>query len=175
MLTLGSLFDGIGGWQLAALHNGIKPVWSSEIEKFPIAVTKIRFPDTIQLGDVRNIDGGKITPVDIICAGSPCQGLSVANGARNGLADERSGLFGQAIRIIREMRNATGGKYPRFFAWENVPGCFSANRGADFRAVLEEISATEIPIPQSKKWAECGLVRGNECEIAWRCLDAQYS
>ena len=95
-LTLGSLFDGIGGWQLAAVHAGVRPVWSSEIEAFPLEVTRRHFPDTIQLGDVTKIDGGKVQPVDIICAGSPCQDLSVA-GKRAGLAGGRSGLFGRAV------------------------------------------------------------------------------
>lgn len=76
MLTLGSLFDGIGGWQLAAIRNGVKPVWSAEIERFPIEVTKHHFPETKQLGDVRNINGAEIEPVDIVCAGSPCQNFS---------------------------------------------------------------------------------------------------
>lgn len=108
MLTLGSLFDGIGGWQIAAVKNGVKPIWSSEIEPFPLAVTKLRFPDTVQLGDITKIDGAKIPPLDIVCMGSPCQDLSIA-GKREGLEGERSGLFRDAIRIIRAMRNATGG------------------------------------------------------------------
>ena len=173
MLTLGSLFDGIGGWQLAAIHNGVKPVWSSEIEKFPLELTKVRFPETIQLGDVTKIDGAKIPPVDIICAGSPCQDLSVA-GKREGLKGERSGLFRTAVDIVFGMRNATGGKYPRFFVWENVPGAFNSNKGFDFRAVLEEIGQTEIPMPDKNKWAENGLVQLPGCEIAWRILDAQW-
>ena len=108
MLTLGSLFDGIGGWQVSGIKAGVKPVWSSEIESFPLAVTKLRFPSTIQLGDITKIDGAKIQPVDIICMGSPCQDLSIA-GKREGLDGERSGLFRDAIRIVRAMRNATGG------------------------------------------------------------------
>ena len=101
-LTLGSLFDGLGGWQLAAFHNGVRPVWSSEIEAFPIAVTKKHFPDTLQLGDINRLNGAEIPPVAIICAGSPCQGLSIS-GKKKGLKDERSGLFRQAINSIREM------------------------------------------------------------------------
>ena len=107
-LTLGSLFDGIGGWCLAAEHTGIRAVWSSEIEKFPLAVTKVRFPYVKQLGDVTKIDPTKIEPVDIICAGSPCQDLSIA-GKREGLAGERSGLFRTAISIVHRMRMYTGG------------------------------------------------------------------
>ena len=147
-LTLGSLFDGLGGWQLAALHNGVRPVWSSEIEAFPIAVTKKHFPDTLQLGDINKLNGAEIPPVDIICAGSPCQGLSIS-GKKKGLNDERSGLFRQAINIVREMRNSTNGEYPKFFIWENVPGAFSTNNRHDFKAVLQEITETEIPIPAS--------------------------
>ena len=110
MLTLGSLFDGVGGWQLAGIRNGIKPIWSAEIEPFPIAVTKEHFPETIQLGDVTKIDGSKIPAVDIICMGSPCQDLSIANGSgRKGLEGEKSGLFFEAIRIVRQMRMSSGG------------------------------------------------------------------
>jgi len=172
-LTLGSLFDGIGGWQLAAVHAGIKPVWSAEIEAFPCDVTRRHFPDTLQLGDVTKIDGAEIPPVDIICAGSPCQDLSVA-GKRAGLAGERSGLFVRAVDIVRQMRRATGGKQPRFFVWENVPGAFSSNHRRDFQAVLETIGEAEIPMPPSGRWADAGLVRTDAADIAWRVLDAQY-
>jgi DNA (cytosine-5)-methyltransferase 1 len=173
MLTLGSLFDGIGGWQLAAIHAGVKPVWASEIEKFPIAVTKHHFPDTIQLGDITKIRGDEIPPVDIICAGSPCQDLSVA-GKQEGLKGERSGLFRNAIDIVRRMRMSTGERQPRYFVWENVPGAFSSNNGMDFRAVLSEVSQTEIPIPANNKWAEAGMVEWDGGSLAWRTLDAQY-
>ncbi len=172
-LTLGSLFDGIGGWLLAAVHNGVKPIWSSEIEKFPMAVTKHHFPDVIQLGDITKLDGATLPPVDVICAGSPCQDLSVA-GKREGLKGERSGLFKTAIDIVRRMRLSTGGGQPRFFIWENVPGAFSSNKGLDFKAVLEEIGQTEIPMPDGGKWAEAGMVECPKCDIAWRVLDAQY-
>ena len=172
-LTLGSLFDGLGGWQLAALHNGVRPVWSSEIEAFPMAVTKKHFPDTLQLGDITKLDGATLPPVDIICAGSPCQGLSIS-GKGKGLNDERSGLFRKAIDIVRGMRTATNGEYPKFFIWENVPGAFSTNQRHDFQAVLEEITETEIPIPASGRWAESGMVRSRKCDVAWRMLDAKY-
>lgn len=172
-LTLGSLFDGLGGWQLAALHNGVRPVWSSEIEAFPMAVTKKHFPDTLQLGDINRLNGAEIPPVDIICAGSPCQGLSIS-GKKKGLNDERSGLFRKAIDIVRGMRTATNGEFPKFFIWENVPGAFSTNQRHDFKAVLQEITETEIPIPASGQWATAGMVRSGRCDIAWRVLDAQY-
>ena len=172
-LTLGSLFDGLGGWQLAALHNGVRPVWSSEIEAFPMAITKKHFPNTLQLGDITKLDGAALPPVDIICAGSPCQDLSVA-GKRKGLEGERSGLFRKAIDIVSGMREATNGEYPKFFIWENVPGAFSSNKGADFQAVLEEIAKSEIPMPAGGRWATAGMVRSRRCDVAWRVLDAQY-
>ena len=170
-MKLGSLFDGIGGWLVAAAKFGITPVWSSEIEKFPIAVTKHHFPNVKQLGDIKGIHGDEIEPVDILCAGSPCQNLSVA-GKREGLKGSESSLFHEAIRILREMRCKFG--KPRYFVWENVPGAFSSNKGLDFRAVLEEIAETEIPMPENGKWAESGLVECDKCQIAWRILDAQY-
>ena len=142
MWTLGSLFDGIGGFPLAAVHNGIKPVWASEVEAFPIRVTKIHFPEIEHLGDITRVDGKNIPPVDIICGGSPCQDLSVA-GKRKGLSGERSGLFMEQVRIVKEMRDADGTRgisddlrRPRYMVWENVPGAFSSAAGEDFRAVL---------------------------------------
>ena len=172
-MTLGSLFDGIGGWLLAARHAGITPVWASEIEPFPCSVTARHFPNVKQLGDITQIDPDTLTPVDIICAGSPCQDLSIA-GKRKGLNGERSGLFRTAVDLVRRMRERTAGKYPRFFVWENVPGAFSSNRGMDFQAVLEEIGESEIPMPQGNRWAPAGLVQFPGAEIAWRVLDAQY-
>lgn len=172
-MTLGSLFDGIGGWLLAARHAGVTPVWASEIEPFPCSVTARHFPDVKQLGDITKINPDEIEPVDIICAGSPCQDLSIA-GKRKGLNGERSGLFRTAVDLVRRMRERTAGKYPRFFVWENVPGTFSSNRGMDFQAVLEEIGESEIPMPQGNRWAPAGLVQFPGVEIAWRVLDAQY-
>ncbi len=172
-ITVGSLFDGIGGWQLAAKRAGAVPLWSSEIDPFPMTVSKAHFPETKQLGDVSCIRVDEIDPVDIICAGSPCQDLSIA-GKRAGLAGRRSNLFYQALRIVWEMRMATNGKYPKFFIWENVPGAFSSNGGSDFQAVLEEICPTEIPIPGGGRWARSGMVRSRSVGVAWRTLDAQY-
>lgn len=173
IVTLGSLFDGIGGWQLAAKRAGIKVLWSSEIEKFPLAVTKYHYPETIQLGDITKINVDEIEPVDIISASSPCTNLSVA-GNRDGLEGAESRLFYESIRIVRRLRRITNGKYPKFFIWENVTGAFSSNRGNDFRTVLEEIAETEIPMPNSGRWAKAGMVRNGKCEIAWRVFDAQY-
>ena len=158
---------------MAAVHNNVTPVWSSEIENFPLAVTKLRFPNTKQLGDINNINGEEIEPCEILCAGSPCQDLSVA-GKRGGLKSERSGLFLRAIDIVRQMRRRTNGEFPRFFVWENVTGAFSSNKGYDFKTVLEEIGETEIPMPENNKWADAGLVECDNCEIAWRVLDAQF-
>ena len=172
-ITVGSLFDGIGGWCIAAERNGAVPVWSSEIEPFCIEVTKKHFPNVMQLGDIRKIKGDKIPPVDIICAGSPCQDLSVA-GKREGLKGERSGLFRTANDIVSDMLNATKGEYPKYFIWENVLGAFSSNKGRDFQAVLSEITQADIPMPKSGRWARSGMVRSKRCHIAWRVLDAQY-
>ena len=185
MITMGSLFDGIGGFPLAAVHNGIVPLWASEIENFPIEVTKIRFPEMLHVGDITKLSGDKLPVVDIICGGSPCQDLSVA-GQRAGLAGERSGLFMEQIRITKEMRNEDGkrGKTnhlirPRFFVWENVPGAFSSADGEDFKAVLEETSriadsTISIPRPPGRVWKPAGCILGEQFSIAWRVLDAQY-
>lgn len=172
-LTLGSLFDGIGGFPLAAQRCGIRALWASEIEPNCIAITKRHFPEMRHLGSLTELDGGKIPPVDIISFGSPCQDLSVA-GTQKGLSGERSGLFREAIRIIYEMRAATNGVYPTFIIWENVPGAFNSNRGKDFRTVLAEIAKTGISMPDSGKWARAGMVRAGGVDIAWRQLDSQY-
>lgn len=172
-ITLGSLFDGIGGWQIAAVRNGIVPLWSSEIEPFPLACTKKHFPDTEQLGDITKINGADIHPVDIICAGSPCQDISLA-GNRSGLKGARSGLFTESIRILREMRGATNGEYPKFFVWENVVGALSSNQRHDFQTVLSEITETNIPMPKSGRWANAGMVRSESVGLAWRILDSEY-
>lgn len=159
MLKLGSLFDGVGGWPMAAVHSGaVVPVWASEVDEFPSAVTEVHFPEMAQLGDICAIDGAEVEPVDIITMGSPCQDLSIA-GRRAGLDGERSGLFMEGMRIVNEMRDATGGRYPRFVVWENVPGAFSSNKGLDFKAVLEAIGAAELPMPDGGKWAYAGMVQ----------------
>jgi len=175
-LTLGSLFDGSGGFPLGGLLCGIKPLWASEIETFPIRVTTKRLPFMKHYGDVSCLDGGKIEPVDIITFGSPCQDMSVA-GKRDGLDGERSSLFYDAIRIVKEMRCATDGKYPRYIVWENVPGAFSSNKGEDFRCVLESICRIKdetLSVPKIDKWRQTGNVVGDNFSIAWRVLDAQY-
>ncbi len=172
-VTLGSLFDGIGGFPLVAKRNGIKPIWASEIEKLCRLITEKRFPNMLQLGDITDLDGSKLDPVDIIAMGSPCQDLSIA-GKQVGLKGERSGLFFEAIRIAKEMRESTNGESPRFIVWENVEGALNSNRGYDFRVVLEEIAKTAIPMPNSGRWGAAGMVRSDKCEVAWRVLNAQY-
>lgn len=130
------------------------------------------------LGDITKMSGFSTPPVDVITFGSPCQDLSIA-GKRAGLSGERSSLFMEAVRIIKEMREATNGEYPKYAVWENVPGAFSSNRGEDFRAVLEELARIKeagisIPGPDKSKWAKAGLLTGDDWSIAWRTMDAQY-
>lgn len=182
MLKLGSLFDGSGGFPLAGVICGVKPVWASEIEPFPIRVTTKRFPDMKHYGDVSEMNGAEVEPVHIITFGSPCQDLSVA-GKRAGLEGKRSNLFYQAVRIIREMRDVTGMdtdnnvRYGRYAIWENVPGAFSSNGGEDFRCVLEELANVKgegVTIPKPKKWEHSGCIMADDYSIAWRVLDAQY-
>ena len=172
-IKLGSLFDGIGVFPLAASRCGIIPVWASEIARAPVSITRRHFPDMLHLGDITQIDGGKIPPVDIITFGSPCQNLS-AIGNHTGLAGSKSGLFYQAMRIIEEMRSATDNRYPAFAVWENVAGSFASNDRLDFAAVLHAFTDTEIPMPDSGIWAHAGMVRGGRADTAWRLMDAQY-
>ena len=175
-ITLGSLFDGSGGFPLGGVLAGITPIWSSEIEPFPIRVTTARFPNMKHYGDISTIDGSELEPVDIISFGSPCQNLSVA-GKREGLDGDRSSLFYEAIRIVKEMREATNGKYPRYIVWENVPGAFSSNKGEDFKAVLTEICKVkdeQVSISKPAKWENAGRIMGDGYSVAWRLLDAQY-
>ena len=177
-LTLGSLFDGSGGFPLGGLMAGITPVWESEVEPFPIRVTTKRLPFMKHYGDITAMDGGKVESVDIITFGSPCQDMSVA-GRRDGLDGSRSSLFYEAVRIIKEMRCATGGKYPRYIVWENVPGTFSSNKGEDFKAVLEAVIGivqpdTQVPMPEKARWPYADLYMGDGWSVAYRTLDAQY-
>ncbi|MBU5471569.1 DNA (cytosine-5-)-methyltransferase [Falcatimonas sp. MSJ-15] len=177
-LTLGSLFDGSGGFPLGGLISGITPLWASEIEPFPIRVTTKRLPQMKHYGDVSAQNGADLLPVDIITFGSPCQDMSVA-GKRTGLDGERSSLFYQAVRIVKEMRCKTNGKYPRFVVWENVQGAFSSNKGEDFRAVLSslcKIKREDYAVPElpNGKWDNAGCIMGEDFSLAWRLFDAQY-
>ena len=187
-MTMGSLFDGIGGFPLAAVRAGFIPLWASEIEPFPMKVTKQRFPSMSHEGDITKLSGKLLFPVDLICGGSPSQALSVA-GTRAGLSGSRSGLFMEQIRIVKEMRTAERERgrtgidiRPRWFCWENVPGAFSSGspKGEDFRIVLEEIlhiqdSGSDIPHPYPYSWPDAGeTVLDTGFSLAWRCLDAQF-
>ncbi len=177
-LTLGSLFDGSGGFPLGGLLSGITPVWASEIEPFPIMVTSRRLPFMKHYGDISQMSGGDIEPVDIITFGSPCTDMSIA-GRRAGLEGKQSVLFYEAVRIVKEMRCKTDGKYPRWICWENVPGAFSSNKGEDFKAVLEAILSivcedAEVPMPEKNRWPYADLYMGDRWSIAYRTLDAQY-
>lgn len=178
-LTLGSLFDGSGGFPLGGILAGIEPRWSSEIEPFPVLVTHKRLPQVQHYGDVSTLNGAELPPVDIITLGSPCQDLSIA-GKRAGIHDgDRSNLFFQAIRIIKEMRDATNGRYPRYCVWENVPGAFSSHGGDDFKAVLEAVigvkeEGIEVPSPENHRWPKSDVYLGNGWSVAYRVFDAQY-
>jgi len=175
-LTLGSLFDGSGGFPLGGLLAGVKPVWASEIEPYAVRVTTKRLPFMKHYGNVSEMDGGRVEPVDIITFGSPCQDMSVA-GKRAGLDGSRSNLFYEAVRIIKEMRKATGGEYPKWACWENVPGAFSSSGGEDFRCVLESLCGIcdeSVSVPKPDKWANAGEIMGNGYSVAWRVFDAQY-
>ena len=174
-MTLCSLFDGSGGFCLGAKLAGIIPVESSEIEPFPVLVTHKRLPEVKHYGDVSKLKGGDLEPVDIITFGSPCQDLSIA-GKRAGLDGARSGLFHQAIRIIKEMREVSGGEKPRYAVYENVEGALSSNDGDDFRRVLEEICQIKderisVPRPDGR-WSKAGEIMGDGFSVAWRVLDA---
>jgi DNA (cytosine-5)-methyltransferase 1 len=175
-MKLGSLFDGSGGFPAAGVMNGFEPLWASEVEPYPIAVTRSHFPQMLHLGNVCGVSGATVKPVDVITFGSPCQDLSVA-GKRAGLKHEdhgddettRSGLFMEAVRIITEMREATNGRYPTFAVWENVPGAMSSSGGDDFLAVLEnlaKIADPEVSIPKPDKWCANGEIVGNGWSIA---------
>lgn len=178
-MKLGSLFDGSGGFPLAGTMCGITPVWASEIEAYPIRVTSARFPGMRHLGDITKLVGSELEPVDVITFGSPCQDLSAA-GKRAGIHEgARSSLIFHAIRIIREMREATNGLYPRIIVWENVHGAYSSNGGEDFRAVLQAICEiadpdAHVPRPEKGKWRGAGCIVGDGYSVAWRTYDAQY-
>jgi DNA (cytosine-5)-methyltransferase 1 len=166
-LTHGSLFSGSGGFELAGLLAGMKPVWNSDIEPFAVRVTTKRLPDVKHYGDVSSLNGAELEPVDVITFGSPCQDLSIA-GRRAGIQDgARSNLFFQAIRIIKEMREATNGEKPRYAVWENVPGAFTSNGGEDFKAVLEAVigiaeeKAPSLPSPEQRRWPAADLLVGD--------------
>ena len=160
-LTMGSLFDGIGGFPLAAVRNGITPVWASEIEPFPIEATKTHFPGMIHVGDITKLNGAELPPVDIICGGSPCQDLSIASCTRAGLQGARSGLFMEQIRLTKEMRDAdilrgrSGQSVrPRYFCWEN--DCYVLKH---IRHVMNRNQLCKVLSPKSSKTEQIALFR----------------
>ena len=185
-LTLGSLFAGSGGFELGGILAGIQPIWNCEIEPFPIRVTTKRLPQVKHYGDISALDGAELEPVDIITGGFPCQSVSIA-GKREGVQHidhggektTRSGLFYEAVRIIKEMRKATNGEKPRYFVVENVPGLFSSKAGEDFKSVLEEIigivePSAEVPAPDKKGWPDADYYVGDGWSVAYRVFDAQW-
>lgn len=151
--TIGSLFAGIGGFDLGFERAGFRTTWACEIDQKAQAVLRLRFPDAKLHDDVCAVGAHNLEPVDVVTFGSPCQDLSVA-GKRAGLAGERSGLFHEAVRVIRELRAAHG--KPDFAIWENVPGAFSSNAGRDFAAVID------------------ALVNIGARDVAWRVLDSRF-
>lgn len=154
-LRHGSLFTGIGGFDCGFKRAGIETAWQCEIDPAARRVLERHWPDVPCHSDVLDVDGGGLEPVDVVTFGSPCQDLSTS-GRRAGLGGDRSGLFFEALRIVREMRDATDDAAPRWACWENVPGAFSSNAGRDFAAVLDGL-------------ADIGAV-----DIGWRVLDAQW-
>lgn len=152
---VGSLFSGIGGIEKGFELAGFHTAWQCEIDPNARMILARHWPDVERHNDVTLVDGSCIAPVDVITFGSPCQGLSVA-GTQQGLDDARSSLFWEAIRIIKEMRDATQHRFPKIALWENVPGAFSSHKGRDFAAVLDAL-------------AECGAV-----DLGWRVIDAQH-
>ena len=138
-----------------------------------MSITKRHFPDMQHLGDVTQLHGSEIPPVDIISFGSPCQNFSTI-GNKAGIAGASSSLFFHAVRIINEMKEATNGEYPTIAIWENVVGALISNSGFDYAAVLEALSGAEIPMPDTGKWARSGMVVGGRAEIAWRVMDSQH-
>ena len=184
-LTIGSLFDGIGGFPIVAQMYGVEPVWASEIEEPCIRITKRHFPNMKHYGDITKMNGAEIEPVDIISGGSPCQDISAA-GKQAGIyrkcsacgmilpldfSDDscpkcgaeveltRSGLFMEQIRIIKEMRKATNERFPKVIIWENVSAAISSNNGDDFQVVLSEFAGLfgeKLPTLRPEKWCKAG-------------------
>jgi DNA (cytosine-5)-methyltransferase 1 len=154
-LTFGSLFAGVGGYDLGFEAAGYECKFQVEWDKHCRSVLDYHWPDVPKWLDIRNVDGRFLPPVDVIIFGSPCQDLSVA-GARQGLSGERSGLFHEAVRIIKEMRDATNGTFPRWTVWENVAGALSSNNGRDFATVINE------------------MAKAGACLQEYALLDAQY-
>jgi site-specific DNA-cytosine methylase len=155
-MKYGSLFAGVGGFDIGLENAGWQCAWQVEWDPHCQQTLAHHWPNVPRWGDVSDVDGAELPPVDVITFGSPCQDLSVA-GKRAGLIEGgRSNLFFQATRIIREMKEKTNGQYPRIAIWENVPGALSSNNGDDFEAVLGEM-------------ADLGSYH-----LEWSVLDAQF-
>lgn len=170
-MRVGSLFAGVGGFDLAAERIGMDVAWQSEVDKYANRVLEERFPGVVNLGSVSNINGRSVEGVEVLTGGSPCQGFSVA-GVGMGLEDERSGLFGEMVRIADEM-------HPDWLVWENVPGALTSSRGEDFANVLAAMTGSSVPLPLSKhpqgrRSRYAGVARGPKGTFAWRVLDAKY-
>ena len=155
MTTYGSLFSGVGGFDMGFDQAGYDCLFQVEWDKHCQSILARHWPDVPRWSDVQDVNGTELPPCDVLTFGSPCQDLSVA-GKRAGIDGGRSSMFFEATRIIREMRDATRGKYPRVVVWENVPGALSSNQGADFQAVIDEM-------------ADCGSHL-----TEWAVLDAQH-
>jgi DNA (cytosine-5)-methyltransferase 1 len=167
-----SLFSGIEACTQAWHPLGWLPVAFAEIEPFPCAVLAHHYPDVPNLGSVTDITDEQIKalgPIDLVVGGSPCQDLSVA-GKRAGFDGERSSLFFEQMRIFHAARRLRGA---RWLLWENVPGAFSSNRGADFAAVVGEMAGCEFGVPRNG-WKSAGVAVGPNGLCEWRVLDAQY-
>ncbi len=172
-MRVASLFSGVGGFDLGFDSAGFTTVGQCEIDQYARSVLSRHWPGVPVHDDIGTLRGDAFGPAEVVAWGSPCQDLSVA-GLRRGLVGERSNLFIEGMRFIEEMQEASGGRYPRFSVWENVPGALTSNGGRDFQAVLSAFMATEVPMPRSGKWANAGVVRGERRSVAWRVLDSQY-
>jgi DNA (cytosine-5)-methyltransferase 1 len=153
--TYGSLFSGVGGFDMGFDRAGYDCKWQVEWDKNCQQTLAHHWPDIPRYGDVQDVRGDQLDPVDVIIYGSPCQDLSVA-GKRAGIEGGRSSMFFESVRIFKEMRDATNGTYPRIVVWENVAGALSSNRGEDFKAVLRALD----DIGAVAQW--------------WNVLDAQF-
>ena len=172
-ITMGSLFSGSGGFELAGSIFGIRPIWASEIEPFPILVTTKNFPEMKHLGDINKLNGADLEPVTIIAGGSPCQDMSIA-GKREGLDGSRSNLFREQIRIIKEMRESdraagrTGTQIrPRYMVWENVPGHSGATRAKTSRQSSKKSSASQMKNPM---YLSLRRENGRQPDASWATI-----
>lgn len=163
--TVGSLFSGIGGFDLAFEQAGFRVACQVEIDSRAKGVLARHWPEVARYGDITQLDAGELEPVDVICGGSPCQNLSVA-GSREGLAGPQSRLFFDFVRVCDAFPDA-------WVVWENVPGVFSTRRGEDFATVLREFTGFWPAVPKGG-WGTEGVCIGPKRTVAWAVLDAQW-